>query len=378
MIAALLAGAAASAAAARAQDLGAVVSAELVFDEAPFPSCHASTIVETAGGDLVVAWFGGTEERHPDVSIWSARRARGAAGWGAPVELADGVENGVDYPCWNPVLFQPERGVAPAARASAESTGEEEPPPRPLLLFYKVGPSPSEWWGMLLRSADGGFTWSAPERLPDGILGPIRAKPLELDDGTILAGSSTEHDGWRLHFERSADLGRTWTSTGPIHDGRAFAAIQPAFLVHPGGRIQALARSRQHRIVETLSLDGGLTWSEPSATAIPNPSAGIDALTLPDGRHLLVYNHSSALPAERPQDGTRSVLNLAVSDDGAAWRAALLLERQPGEYSYPAMIRSRDGLVHVTYTWRRRSIRHVVVDPARLEPRDFVDGRWPD
>jgi predicted neuraminidase len=370
--------------AATAQSSPAITQAELIFEQAPFPSCHASTLVEATGGDLIAAWFGGTAERHPDVSIWTARLDRGSPRWSAPAAVADGVEDGVDYPCWNPVLHRPSH--RPANGDSGDAG--------PILLFYKVGPSPSEWWGMLLRSEDDGRTWSRPERLPEGILGPIRAKPLELPDGTLLAGSSTEHDGWRLHFERTRDLGRTWESTGPIHDGRALAAIQPAFLAHPAGRIQALARSRQNRIVETWSNDGGRTWSEPRATALPNPSAGIDALTLPDGRHLLVYNHTSSLPGEKPRAetsrptpgpaaaaaalGTRSELNLAVSDDGERWRAALLLERQPGEYSYPAMIRTRDGLVHITYTWRRQSIRHVVIDPAKLEPRDFVDGSWPD
>ena len=181
-----------------------------------------------------------------------------------------------------------------------------------------------------------------------------------------------------LHFERTRDLGRSWETTGPIHDGRALAAIQPAFLTHASGRIQALARSRQNRIVETWSEDGGRTWSQPRATELPNPSAGIDTLTLPSGRHLLVYNHTSPLPGEKPETGLRSELDLAVSEDGAKWGAALLLERQPGEYSYPAIIRTRDGLVHVTYTWRRRSIEHVVIDPERLERREFVEGRWPD
>ena len=110
-----------------AQGPAAVVRAELIFEHAPFPSCHASTIAETPSGALVAAWFGGTEERHPDVSIWTARRE--ASGWTAPVEVADCAENGIDYPCWNPVLHQPTEG--------------------PLLLFYKSGPSPGEWWGML-------------------------------------------------------------------------------------------------------------------------------------------------------------------------------------------------------------------------------------
>jgi len=334
----------------------AILRSEAISLLAPHAECHASTVVETREGELVAAWFGGTAEGHPDVEIWSTRRELGE--WTRPRPVADGrQEDGSRQPTWNPVLFQPAQG--------------------PLLLFYKVGPSPREWWGMLRRSADGGRSWSAAQRLPDGILGPIRAKPLVLPDGTLLAGSSTEDDGWRVHFERSRDLGATWETTGPIHDGRTFGAIQPTFLVH-GDRIQALCRSRQNRVVETWSDDGGRTWSELRATSLPNPSAGIDGLSLPDGRHLLAYNHTSQLDGERPEWGTRSELGLAVTADGSTWRAAALLERQPGEYSYPAMILGSDGLVHLTYTWRRRRIRHVVIDPALLQGRDFVDGRWPD
>ena len=100
-------------------------------------------------------------------------------------------------------------------------------------------------------------------------------------------------------------------------------------------------------------------------------------MSLADGRHLLAYNHTSNRDGERPADGTRSELNLAVSTDGEAWQAAILLERQPGEYSYPALIQTRDGKVHMTYTYRRRRIKHVVIDPAEIEGRDFTDGRWP-
>ena len=146
---------------------------EFIFDKAPFPSSHASTIIETREG-LVAAWFGGTRERDPDVGIWVSRR--GASGWTAPVEVANGVQaDGTRHPSWNPVLFQPSNG--------------------PLVLFYKVGPSPSQWWGMARTSPDGGRTWSAAIKLPDGILGPIRAKPMEIRPGVMLAGSSTEHDG---------------------------------------------------------------------------------------------------------------------------------------------------------------------------------------
>ncbi len=91
-------------------------------------------------------------------------------------------------------------------------------------------------------------------------------------------------------------------------------------------------------------------------------------MTLRDGRHLLVYNHTAH---------GRSPLNVAVSADGQNWQAALVLEDEPGEYSYPAVIQTRDGRVQITYTWQRRKVRHVVVDPAALALRPLRDGAWP-
>jgi predicted neuraminidase len=74
---------------------------------------------------------------------------------------------------------------------------------------------------------------------------------------------------------------------------------------------------------------------------------------------------------------SRSLLNVAVSSDGRQWQAALVLENSPGEYSYPAVIQTRDGLVHITYTWKRKRVRHVVVDPAKLELTPISGGVWP-
>lgn len=314
-----------------------LLTSEFIYETAPFPSCHASTIVQTRTGGLVAAWFGGTAERNPDVGIWVARLENGK--WTPPVEVVNGVESpGVRHPTWNPVLFQPATG--------------------PLLLFYKVGPSPSTWWGMMTTSADGGRTWSTPTRLPDGILGPIKNKPVQLPNGDLLAGSSSEHSGWQLHFERSTDNGRTWTATPPLNDGKQIPAIQPSILLHKDGRLQAVGRTRSGRIFEIWSPDAGKTWGELALTTLPNPSAGTDAITLRDGRHLLVYNHTAK---------GRSPLNVAVSNDGKTWQAALVLEDESGaEFSYPAVIQTSDGLVHVTYTWKRRRIKHAVIDPKQL------------
>lgn len=326
-----------------------IVRSEFIYEDATFPSAHASTIVETDQG-LVSAWFGGTAEGNDDVGIWVARHKDGT--WSTPIEVADGVQpDGTQHPCWNPVLFQPSSG--------------------PLLLFYKVGPSPRAWWGLVRSSDDRGRTWSEAMRLPDGILGPIRAKPVERDDGTLLAGSSTEHDGWVAHMERFTPepdgdwslgaLGSSdrWWRSVPLNDGDEFGAIQPTILVHSRTRLQVLCRSQQQVITEAWSSDGGRTWAPMTRTALPNPSAGIDALRLRDGQFLLVYN---------PTGRGRRQLAVALSTDGQAWRQMHLLEDAGGEYSYPAVIQTADGLVHVTYTWRRERIKHVVLDAQLLAP----------
>lgn len=324
-----------------------VLLTEFLYQKAPFPQCHASTIAQS-GSTLVAAWFGGTAEGKPDVGIWVSRNESDR--WSEPAEVANGISpDAKRYPCWNPVLFQVDSG--------------------PLLLFYKVGPSPARWWGMLLRSVDGGRSWSRPEHLPNNILGPIKNKPVMLKDGRLLCGSSTEHQGWTDHMEWTPDLGRTWQRTGPLNAPEQFGAIQPTILVHPNQNLQILSRTRQGRISETWSDDGGHSWSPMRLTDLPNPNSGIDAVTLADGRQLLVYNHTGV--PEGKHGGRRYPLNVAVSQDGKLWKAALVLETGPGEFSYPAVIQTRDGLVHATYTFNRTRIKHVVLDPNKLQLREL-------
>jgi predicted neuraminidase len=332
-----------------------LVKSEFIFETAAFPSCHASTIAETKQG-LVAAWFGGTRERHPDVCIYVSRQENGK--WTSPQEVANGVGFGTNrLPTWNPVLFQPKTGS--------------------LMLFYKVGPSPSTWWGMLMTSDNAGKTWSSPRRLPDSILGPIKNKPVQLANGDILCGSSTEGDGgWRVHFERSSDLGKTWMATAPVNDGKEIGAIQPSILFHGREKLQVLGRTQQGRIFEIWSQDAGRTWGAMSLTSLPNPSSGTDAVTLRDGRQLLVYNHNVRTGSNNKG---RSPLNVAVSKDGKKWSAALVLENDPDApngFAYPAVIQTRDGLVHITYTWKRERIKHVVVDPKKLQLRLIENGQW--
>jgi predicted neuraminidase len=335
----------------------AVLKSEFIYETAPFPSCHASTIAETKSG-LVAAWFGGTAERNPDVCIYVSRIENGQ--WTPPVAVADGVGFATSrLPTWNPVLFQPKNG--------------------PLLLFYKVGPSPATWWGMLTTSDDDGKTWSKPVRLPNGILGPIKNKPVQLANGDLLCPSSTEGtNGWRVHFERTGDLGRTWTATPPVNDGKEIGAIQPSILFHGEGKLQSVGRTKNGKIFQIWSDDGGLTWGKMTLTDLPNPDSGTDAVTLRDGRQVLVYNHNVRTGSNNKG---RSPLNVAISNDGIHWQAALELENAPDApagFAYPAVIQTRDGLVHITYTWERKRIKHVVIDPAKLTPRPMPHGEWPE
>ncbi len=341
---------------ATANHSSAILKSEFLYETAPFPSCHASTIAETKSG-LVAAWFGGTAERNPDVCIYVSRNENGH--WTSPAEVADGAGFASSrYPCWNPVLFQPRTG--------------------PLLLFYKVGPSPALWWGMMMTSDDDGKTWSKPGRLPVGILGPIKNKPVQLANGDILCPSSTEGEGgWRVHFERTGDLGRTWQTTPPVNDDKEIGAIQPSILFHPGHKLQALGRTRQGKVFSIWSDDDGRAWGKMGLTSLPNPDSGTDAVTLRDGRQLLVYNHNTR---EATRNKGRSPLNLAVSNDGETWQAALVLEDDPmapSGFAYPAVIQTSDGLVHITYTWKRQRIKHVVVDPAKFRLRSMPQGEWP-
>jgi predicted neuraminidase len=307
-----------------------------VFDKAPFPSCHASTVVETRPGRLLAAWFGGTGEGARDVQIWAS--AFDGTKWEPPAVLA--AEPG--QPCWNPVLFLTARGT--------------------LRLWYKAGPGPTNWTGYARSSADGGGTWSKPEVLPAGFYGPVRAKPIQLNDGTLLAGTSVESGEratsvWTPYVDRSADDGVAWTRSTPFNLPGQHGQIQPTLFAAADGRIVALTRSRQKWVCRAESRDGGRTFTPSVPTALPNPSSGIDAVKTRDGDVFLVYN---------PVAIGRFPLSLARStDDGATWTRVADLESAPGEFSYPAMIPTADGKLAVTYTWNRTHIKYEVIDPGK-------------
>ena len=312
-----------------------VVKRDFVFgDERPFAQCHASTLVYTGNGNFMVAWFGGTHEKHDDVGIWLSKGKPGA--WSAPVEVAKLREE----PHWNPVLFR-----APS--------GE-------IILYFKVGKNIDTWETWYKVSRDNGDTWSEAQMLVPGDhggRGPVRNKLIRLADGTWLAPASVEKKGvWNAFVDRSEDQGHTWTASSIISVNRdsirGEGIIQPTLWESSPGRVHVLLRSSEGVICRSDSEDNGKTWSAAYKTTLPNPNSGIDLAQLPDGTLVLAYN-----PVNRNW-GARNPITLAMSGDNAGtWPFKMNLEtgRQGDEFSYPAIISFGDTLAG-TYTWKRQRI----------------------
>lgn len=304
-----------------------------IYEKAPFPSCHASTIVEIAKGQYLAAWFGGKDEGAKDVQIWGSRFDGKA--WSAPVVW--GSDPG--YPTWNPVLYFTSKNT--------------------LALWYKSGPSPQTWTGHVRWSNYLGMTWTKPEMLPASFYGPVRAKPITLKDGTLLAGTSVEtHRNWTPFVDRSNDGGKTWLRSNAFSVPGQFDQIQVALMETKPGNVVALMRSKNPRnVCRSVSTDGGKTFSPAEPLSLPNPSTGVDVVRFDDGTAYLICN---------PVKMGRTPISLFKStDDGVNWEKVIDFDNGNAleEFSYPAMIKTIDGHLAITYTWHRTHIKFVVFDP---------------
>ena len=322
-----------------------VVSQESVFEKADFPECHAATIVEYPKGQLTTCFFGGTAESENDVCIYLCRKRIGDSSWSAPVKVAEDSL----YACWNPVLYATEDGR--------------------MLLFYKTGPHVPDWVGHVKTSYDGGFTWPEDYSLPKGMIGAVKNKPVRLASGRIVSPSSEEirvpgerRVDWTVHFELSDDDARTWRKVGPVEADDTVKVIQPAILIHKDGTLQALCRSVNDKLASTVSKDDGETWSRLELIDFSNNNSGIDVVTLPDGRFVMVANPLGRNPGEFY--GERYPLCVFLSGDGVNWENIATLASEPvvEGYCYPSVIYGSDGALHIVYTWDRKKICY-----ARIE-----------
>lgn len=308
---------------------------DFVFgDDRPFAQCHASTLLRTEDGKFLVAWFGGTHEKHDDVGIWLSKGEPGH--WAVPVEIAKIREDAH----WNPVLFK-----APDGR---------------IVLFFKVGKEIDYWETWFKVSNDNGDTWSEAKELvagDKGGRGPVRSKPIVLSDGSWLAPSSNELNGvWNAFVDRSEDGGKTWVSSKFLMVNRdsvpGEGVIQPTLWESSGGHVHMLLRSSAGVICRSDSEDYGRTWSPVYRSALPNPNSGIDVTKVGDHTLVLIFN------PDNKNWGSRSPVSLAVShDNGKSWGPIVELDRggEDEEFSYPSVIAFSDT-VAVTYTWKRQRI----------------------
>jgi predicted neuraminidase len=316
-----------------------IVTREYIFETPqPFLQCHASTVLRTRDGNFLVAWFGGTHEKHDDVGIWLAKGKGGK--WSAPIEVAKIREDAH----WNPVLFESNNGA--------------------IVLFFKVGKTIDHWETWIKVSSDNGETWGeAKELVPNdkGGRGPVRNKPIILSDGTWLAPSSNEKEGvWNAFVDRSEDQGKTWRASSFFSVNRDSieeeGVIQPALWQTSAGNVHALLRSSTGFICRSDSEDYGNTWSPVYKTKLPNPNSGIDLTKLADGTLVLAYN------PDTKNWGERNPISLAISNDnGDTWPTTLDIEVgvKGDEFSYPSIIHFGDSIA-LTYTWKRKNIAFCV------------------
>jgi Neuraminidase (sialidase) len=245
-------------------------------------------------------------------------------------------------------------------------------PANVIWLFFKIGPSPQSWTGAYLQSTDSGKTWSDVVWMPSGLIGPVRNKPIILSNGHILSGTSSEsYRAWASWMELSEDGGKTWKKYGPLlfptmEENRP-GSIQPTLLEIEPGVVRALVRTRAGKIGSALSRDGGRSWSALSLIPLDQPGSGIDSVRLMDGRCVLIYN---------PSKRRRNPITAAVSTDGGeTWKDFLEIERlgdsERGELSYPNVIQSGGGAIHVVYTWKRQRIRHAAI-PLESVPTNVI------
>ncbi len=318
---------------------------------------HVGSICELPDGRLIAAWYGGTREGAKDVAIFLAIKDPGhPTRWSKPKRVVDRISASRELYRYikkvgNPIIFA--------------GSGDH------LWLVY-VTISAGGWSGSSLNvkvSSDAGATWNNSRRLT---LSPffniselVRNKPVPLSSGGFALPIYHECLGYFpeiLWIQSGREDGAIAFRKSRMTGGQSF--IQPSVVAYGPALATAFYRCRsdEKAVGVAVTKDAGVSWSEPQTLDLPNPDSAVDAILLSDHRILLAFNDSVQ---------NRENLRLAVSNDrGADWVRIATIESTQGEkYSYPYMIRSQDGLIHLVYTWHRKRIKHVVFNEAWINAR---------
>jgi predicted neuraminidase len=315
---------------------------------------HSSTLVPLDNGNVLAAWYGGSREGAGDVALYLAEYDSGKQRWGEARRLTDPEKTQRQVKRYirkvgNPVLFSHPDGT--------------------LWLFY-VSVSVGGWAGSSINyitSQDQGGTWSAARRL---ITSPfanistlVKGTPLLYEDGTI--GLPVYHE-FLGKFPELLHLDQNGRVLDKIRMWSGKSSLQPSIAALDEGRAVALLRysgTPPNRILETRSGDAGRSWQPVRKLQLPNPNSALMVRKIGEKQLLLVFNNT--------EDG-RANLSLALSDDeGETWRVVHALEDSPEEqgFSYPFLIETDNGLFHLSYSWNKRRVKHVVFNRAWLEQR---------
>ena len=356
------------------------------------PQNHASNLFQLPNGDLLCTWFGGTQEGVADISIFLSRLAKNDNQWSKPVKLSDDPYRSEQ----NPVLFFDSDNVL-WLLWTAQKSGNQDT----AIVRYR-------------QSTDLGHSWGEIATLLDQPGTFIRQPITILKNGDWLLpvfycitrpGEKWVGNNDYSAVKMSSDKGKTWRDVVvPDSIGCVHMNITPL----QNGSLLALFRSRwADHIYQSVSSDGGNTWSRPEPTALPNNNSSIQVTTLSNGDLALVFNNSSSLnaldrrvslydeiedehdsieessPAVPSPEGKtafwgapRAPMTLAISkDSGNTWNIVRNLDEGDGycmtnnsqqklnrEFSYPSIIAGENGVLHISYTYFRQAIKYVRID----------------
>ncbi len=321
------------------------------------PEVHSATAIELDNNDIMAFWYGGTREGHKDVTIYQNTWHNNTKQWGQEKSL---LSRSITRDATSRYIRK--LGNPVVTRGTDKS----------IWLFY-VSVSVGGWAGSsinLTQSFDQGINWSKPKRL---IISPflnlstlIKGTPIHFTDGTI---------GLPVYHELIGKFGELLklNSKGEVIDKIRMSwgktSLQPIiFTLSPNDAVAMMRYQGEapKRILEQTSHDAGLSWSAVEKTTLPNPGAGIIGLTLKDKELLLAFNND-----ERERDD----ISLAISNNhGQSWKHARTIEEnklpvpdKSKQFSYPWLLQTKNGNIHLLYTWHKSHIKHIIFNTAWLK-----------